>query len=357
MFFKSNHLHKYESIYIKDLHGYVLPHAGTEHSGTIISHTMRFKPTKKFTKVMIIFLPSYNKPNTTYKGNRYYHEYLVPWRSCEYFYSHMNLEYIPINILDNPSFEEYDKDTIYIVSADFSHFLPLQKSIELENKAAKSMMFRDFRSTPYNKIVDHKLSFKYLYQVIPQSFVLQWIGRTRSHGLKGVGYLSFLIREQPNPKTKKPNGIFVTVYDKDMNSRECLGEWFDSHKVWSRKIEKDLVKKVIHLSETTSRLTGGQKISIPLTHYTITYLYKKTTQKMIRGWHGIQNNAFYLSDVFLENTHSNGGWILPGDRRWERGTFSLSDTLKKLNIKSGIDDKSKKYTLYENRVIHLHIKH
>ena len=31
MFFNGQHLHKYESIYLNDLHGYVLPHAGKFH--------------------------------------------------------------------------------------------------------------------------------------------------------------------------------------------------------------------------------------------------------------------------------------------------------------------------------------
>uniref|UniRef100_A0A6C0BTD2 Uncharacterized protein n=1 Tax=viral metagenome TaxID=1070528 RepID=A0A6C0BTD2_9ZZZZ len=351
MFFNSHHLYKHESIYLNDLHGYVLPHAGTEFSGNIISHTLRFKPTKHFNKVYIIYLPSHDKPNASYKNNKYYHEYLVPWKSFDFIFSHKNVEYIPINILENPPNINYDKNSIYIVSADFSHFLTFDKAIKLENKAAKSMIFRNFDNNHYNKIVDHKLSFKYLYDVIPNNFFLQWIGRTRSPGHKGVGYLSFLVREN---KFKDPSGIFVTVYDKDMNAKECLGEWFDKHKKWSSNIEHNLINKVIRLGKQ-GRLTGGHKLNIPLTNYTVTYLYKKKTKNFIRGWHGILKNSFYLPDVFLENTHSNGDWINEDDKEWKKGKFSLTETFNKLNDKSGINDKSKNYTLFESKVFHYKI--
>lgn len=352
MFFNGQHLHKYESIYLNDLHGYVLPHASTEFTGNIISHTLRFKPTKKFNKVMIIFLPSHNKPNALYNGKKYYHEYLVPWKSFDTFFKDKDIEYIPINILENSIIENYDNNCIYIVSADFSHFLPFSKAIELENKASKSMMFRKLNSSHYNNIVDHKLSFKRLYDIIPENYFLHWIGRTRSPGNKGVGYLSFLVRE---PKFKIPNGVFVTVYDRNMNAKECLGEWFKNDKKWTQQIENNLINKVIELGETIGRLTGGQKLNIPLTHYSVTHLYKKKTKNIIRGWHGIFKNAFYLSDVFLENTHSNGDWINSSDTEWKKGNFKLGDTFNKLSKKSGINDKSQNYDLYESKIYHYQI--
>ena len=39
-------LKKCATIIVDDLHGYVLPHAGTKHTGDILSHTLRFKPKK-----------------------------------------------------------------------------------------------------------------------------------------------------------------------------------------------------------------------------------------------------------------------------------------------------------------------
>ena len=137
------------------------------------------------------------------------------------------IKYTGINIKENTNLSpKYDKQTIYIISADFSHHKLFHEAIDLENKAAKSMMFRDYSDTHYNQVVDDIRTFKYVNNIIPKNLSFQWIGRSRSEGLKGVGYLSFLIREPPNPLKKLPNGIFVTVYDSGMVSHECLGEWF-----------------------------------------------------------------------------------------------------------------------------------
>ena len=57
--FSNNDMKEFETIEIDDLHGYVLPHAGTRYTGNILSHTLRFKPKKKFTKVIILYLPSF----------------------------------------------------------------------------------------------------------------------------------------------------------------------------------------------------------------------------------------------------------------------------------------------------------
>ena len=187
---------------------------------------------------------------------------------------------------------------------------------------------------------------------------------------------------------EKPNGIFVTAFDKNMNGRECLGKWFDNNNSnnnnsnnnnsnnsnlnlnWFQKIEDELVNKVIHLAKTTSRLSSGHNLDIPVTNYTITYLYKDIKHNFIRGWHGILHNAFYLSDVFLENTFNNGKWIKNNDTQWQSNNkFNLSETFKKLNIKAGISihlpilkktmKKNKKplkvYTLYSSHVIHYKI--
>ena len=48
MWFNKNDITFKKKISLDDLHGYVLPHAGTKHTGNIISHTLRFKPKKDF---------------------------------------------------------------------------------------------------------------------------------------------------------------------------------------------------------------------------------------------------------------------------------------------------------------------
>ena len=50
MWFNKNDIVISKSITLDDIHGYVLPHAGTKHTGEIISHTLRFKPKKNSLK-------------------------------------------------------------------------------------------------------------------------------------------------------------------------------------------------------------------------------------------------------------------------------------------------------------------
>jgi hypothetical protein len=353
-------------IYLDDLCGYVLPHAGTIFTGKIISHTLQFRPTKKFNKIIILYFPASPYPDI---NNKYYHEYYVPWQSLNTVFKNMGITYIGYNIRDkNLNIEsikrEYDaNNTLIIVSADFSHFLDFQEAINSENRAAYSIMFREFLSSPYKKVVDDMRTFEVLNKVISSNTTLQWVGRDMSIGKQAVGYLSFLLRETPNPTIKNPDGMFVTVFSKDMVARECLGEWFNNKK-WSQKIENDLKFKVIHIGETTSRLTNGTNIEIPLTHFSITYLYKDSSHKFIRGWHGILYKAFYLPDVLLENTFNNGKWITQNDTKWQKGnSFNLAETFDKLNKKAGNKTRKnrKKYsrkannqlfTLYSSSVIH-----
>ena len=153
-----------------------------------------------------------------------------------------------------------------------------------------------------------------------------------------------------------------------MNTRECLGNWYNksSSNTWTLESETDLINKVLPLAQNTSRLTGGMYLDIPVSHYTVTYLYNDTKHKFIRGYHGILHNSFYLPEVFLEHTFENGHWITENDTKWKKGnTFNLSETFTQLNIKAGMKlqntfknlKKTKKNTLpnsklYSSNVIH-----
>ena len=224
--------------------------------------------------------------------------------------------------------------SLIIVSADFSHFLDLQTAIEKENCATHAILHREiYNNLECLKHVDIIDSFKLLYKVIPSNWYLQWIGRTRSPGVKGVGYLSFLIK-QPQAKIKNPDGIFVTAYDEKMHQRECLGEWFNNN--YSVNLEQNLIDRVVNLAKTTSRLTNGNFLEIPITNYTVTYLYRDHKNiKFIRGYHSIKSNAFYLSDVLLENCFDDGIWITQEHVNWPQDyKFKLSNTLKQLKKKA-----------------------
>ena len=397
-------------IKVNDLHGYVLPHAGTSYTGEIISHTLQFRPTKKISKVIILYYPSSETPDIDINdsnGNTlsYYHEYYVPWKSIDYFFNDINndsnnthtikYEGYNINDLSNIDINKIKQrfnilDTLIVISSDFSHFLPFETALELENKAAHALMFRKLENTSYINSVDDVKTYRVFYKIIPKNLQLQWIGRSRSPGDKGVGYLSFLLKEIHIPEILIPNtlpdGIFVTAFDKNMNSRECLGNWYgksnsnsnsnSNNTTWSLDSENKLIDKVIRLARTSSRLTGGRNLDIPISNYTVTYLYRDTKNKFIRGYHGILHNAFYLPEVFLEHTFENGHWITENDKRWSKGKiFNLDETFTQLNIKAGNKlqntfkntkiKKTKKntlsnytlpnYTLYSSNVIHYKI--
>ena len=347
MWFDEKDIFFHDKIFLDNLHGYILPHAGTKYTGNIISHTLRFCPNKSFKNILIIYLPSQESPNI---GNKYYHEYYVPYKCIDMFYP--NKKIIGYNILkDKPNkLKGLNKsNTLIIVSVDFSHFLEYGESLEKDKCAANCIEFKDF-TNPCSDYIDDSRSVKFLNKLFPR-INYQWIGRSRSPGNKGVSYLSFLLRDKPTTKNKIPDGFFVTSYDDNLNSRECLG----NTNSWTPKLEKDLIKRVLYLSRTTSRLTGGEYLEIPVKKYTITYLYNTDSTKFIRGYHAIMSSALYLPSVFLENTYESGKWINSSDGEWDNipssnGNFNLDETLQRLGKKGGLFERN--YKLFTTEVLH-----
>ena len=355
MWFKNRDIAIIKKKVISNLHGYVLPHAGTKYTGKILSETLRFRPKKKFENILIVYLPANFKENVIYNKKKYYHEYFVLYMTLKKVFGEKNYIGYNLNKKNNTDISNLNKNnTLFVISSDFSHYLSFNRAIEIENCGAISMMHKVY-NTRCSDFVDHKRSFKFISNLLPKT-VLQWIGRTRSPGKSGVGYLSFLIRDKPKPNKTKPDAFFITAYDKTMKERECLGN-LDG---WSRKKEKILKKKVINLAKTTSRLTNGMHLEVPITNYTITYLYESRNKKFIRGWHAIKYKALYLPDVFLKHTHNNGDWITNSDNIWKFGKFNMKQTYKKLHIKSRkynktVKNKEKKQ-LYYSEVDHHKIK-
>tara|TARA_A100001015_G_scaffold99919_2_gene111024 strand:+ start:1231 stop:2313 length:1083 start_codon:yes stop_codon:yes gene_type:complete len=355
MWYKNSNIKMYKSIVIDDLQGYILPHAGTRYTGNILSHTLRFKPSMYFTNIYILYYPANAEENITEFNTKYFHEYYVLWKTlthiCKNVWKLNNIIFKGFNIR-NGVLPLKSSNTLYILSVDFSHFLPLKEALHLENCAASAIMHNKLYNYNCLNVVDHIQTLREFKKIMPNS-VLQWVGRTRSPGERSVGYLSFLIRKPPiirKNNEKQPCGIFVTAYDINLTKRECLGEWF--HK-YTLKLEQDLIDKVIYLAKNTSRLTGGIGKQIPISCYSVTYLYKENTKKFIRGWHGIKKDAFYLPDVFLENTFNNGKWITSNDTHWPKNNiFKLNQTFKKLSLKANktVKKYSHRYTLYSTKV-------
>ena len=338
--FSKNDININNIIKMNDLHGYVLPHASTKYTKNVINNTLQFKPTKFFNNIIIIYYPVSETENVLFNGKFYYHEFFVIYKIFKYVIQYIwnipisSVNIIGLNIRNNDEKIIFNNQSLYVVSADFSHFQDMRKILEVENCAAHSIMFRNLNSPKKCiDIIDNSLSFKKLYKIIPKKYILQWIGRSRSPGLKGVGYLSFLIRD--DSIIKKPNGFFVTVYDNMMRSRECLGNIND----WNIDIEQQLINKSLKLANTTSRLTNGRYLKSPIKYYCITYLYNTSSNtKFIRGYHAVMKDSLYLPEVFLENTYENGKWINNKDTTWDHknsSVFDMEETMIKLSIKSG----------------------
>ena len=135
---------KDDLIYLNDLHGYVLPHAGTSHTKHVLNSTLRFTPTKKFKKIYIIYYPAYPKENVEYNGKVYYHEFYVLYRLmthiCNNVWNKENINIIGINIKEREYNGSYESDSLYIISADFSHHKLFAEAHKLENCAAHAIM-------------------------------------------------------------------------------------------------------------------------------------------------------------------------------------------------------------------------
>ncbi len=385
-----------QTIVVDDVCGYVLPHAGTEYTGDIIKHTLRFQPRHldNIRRVYIYYYPANSIPDVTLNvsnqtgslddnydddhrlilssipKNKCHHELYVPFRSILHYFRYwkmniQNIQFIPVNVSEiaggggsgsgsktmrrgkhttasRKRANKYTNGSFFIISADFSHHKPFQYAITAENKAAHAIVTESLSASAsayLNEIDDTRTFRAFMRQHSNLSF--QWIGRTRSPGKRAVGYLSFLIRPvfQPSKIKVHIDGIFVTCYDAEMNARECLGKWFTKNGGWSRSVESGFISEVKRKAQTESRLTGGQGTQIPITRCVITYLFTVRDPGFIRGWHSIQTNAIYLPDVLLEHAKEDGSWITPRDTEWNTSPsnvhrFQLTETLEKLDEKA-----------------------
>ena len=91
---------------------------------------------------------------------------------------------------------------------------------------------------------------------------------------------------------------YLSLFLIKTKSKRMSRSMVQQYSKWSIENEDKFVNKVIHLSKTTSRLTSGKYLKIPVSNYTITYLYHDKSYYFIRGWHGILHNAFYYQMFF-----------------------------------------------------------
>lgn len=368
------------------VYGYVLPHASTAYTADIIKHTLRFQSVTNspdgIRQVIIFYYPAFDQENIhdPQTGKMYFHEYYVPMQSIRTVFPGSGFRFYGYNVRDHtgniPSMARLQPgiDTWIIISADYSHYLPFQEAIELENQAAMALCYKKWDWPQMQHAVDNVATFAHVFRnSLPSSANLRWVGRTRSPGTRGVGYLSFLITEQAKPDiptrlklNNSVSGMFVTCYDTGFHARECLGRWFGGAEVYGRQVELDLVTDVLTKARTTSRLTGGARLDVPVVYYTVTYLFRSTDRQFIRGWHGVlANGAFYLPDVFLENTYESGRWIAGNNMEWPQRTlsngkninkrFNMRPTMDSLSRKAGSIKNTEYFELYDGYVKHVQL--
>jgi hypothetical protein len=201
----------------------------------------------------------------------------------------------------------------------------------------------------------------------------QWVGRTRSPGESAVGYLTFVIRAHWHIPSKRPDGVFVSVYDSNMVAHECIGNFWNTGAAKSAQEindgEKSLVQRALSAGKTSSRLTGGSHTGAVLPYYSITYLFRENPDTtFVRGWHGVKmefergKSAFYLPSVFLKHTFENGTWIQKDDTQWThayRGktqpasaNWDFSETTQQLQKKAGSRESPISIVLYRTESVH-----
>jgi hypothetical protein len=330
-YFNQAHLQWGDPIVVDELYGYVLPHASTAFTGHIVSHTLRFKPKASFDKVVVLYCPASKVENVEVDGVRYFPEYYVPMRCIETALERWGLHaaIVGVNAATKPRNLELFKRCLVVVSADFSHGGPLRNAVEAENIAATALMFKNTETRFMDAAVDDPRTFQLLFRLFP-NFNLQWVGRTRSPGVSGTGYLSFLLVQHFKPRGGM-RGMFVTCYDENMVARECLGN-LGEH---TQQEENELVDKVLKLGQTASRLTGGKDKGPKVRYATITYLYPSGSNVFLRGWHTVEGNVIFLPKLFLEQTFDNGKWIEESDTSWPvPKVFRMDETVAKLNDKA-----------------------
>ena len=366
MWFDSSDILKFQTIPLADIKGYVLPHAGTAYTGNILSHTLRFKPLNFFNTVLILYLPSNETPNVSEGSKSYFHEYYVPMKTLDKtikeYWEYGNKSFVGVNVLNNETIpNNIDlKTTLIVLSSDFSHFLPLSEAIKVENCGARAMMFRNFnKKLDCIQHVDDPRTYKFMYNLFQKNnmnYSLEWVGRTRSPGEKGVGYLSFLIRNNKIPKN--PDALTVSVFNSSMDvlGNETL---LFKNKKWNKNLEQTKVSKTI------ASFNKNENVE----YYKITYLYKDTNKskvlgkktlkikgakgttgaratkgkqnynvsKFIRGWHAIMyKNKIFLPEMMLTNYYDNGQPISIYDTKYpQQYNFNLDRFLKSVKQKKG----------------------
>jgi hypothetical protein len=92
---------------------------------------------------------------------------------CKNYWNYGNKNFVGINLLKNvdSAYLTNLDNCLLIVSADYSHFLPMQEAIKLENCAAHALMHKYFPShLKCIDVIDDVKSFKLMYDYLPKDY-------------------------------------------------------------------------------------------------------------------------------------------------------------------------------------------
>ena len=344
---------RWERVSVNDMHGISLPHASTTvpACARVINHTLRFTPpNERLKQILVLYVPASidefdalndmeNLPKAWHASvlPHAYHEALVPMLSIMHHWPQTKKSEWRLVNVQRQRVPAHMRAAFVVVSADWTHFLPLQRALKIENAAAVALQQGKLSHPAFTGAVDAAIAFREVRRLHRARYVWQWVGRGHSDPDEsrggGVGYLSFILREKPQLDYVLRNavGFFVTAYDSAFKARECLGEYTVSQKALQQLIQ-DVVRKA---SGSHPRLQPNNPNFSNVPYITITPLYN-ARGKFIRGWHAVRAcGSLYLKDVFLEHTYPNGTWISPNDQNWKNsGAWSMQPTLSKLKNKT-----------------------
>lgn len=349
MWFDPAHLSRKPRIPTEGMCGISIPHAGTAHCGGCLSHALRFVPTKMPARLVLVYEPASATPDALDErpsevrvpAKHAYHELIVPLRAILWLWPEtIAAKWLFVNartqtVRGRPSF--------MIVSCDWSHGLPLQQAVYLENRAVKSLLFGNLHSDAARTAIDSPRAF----QQTPKGTHWEWIGRGFSKGTRPVGYMSLLLRKRR--PIQRAYGYFVTAYDDAYRARECLGEIGNP----STAALEALVERVVRLASRAAPRLDHSLGAAPVRHLLVTELHHTHPgERFVRGLHSASAcGATYISNVFLEHVMQNGVWVGPTQTRWTggRGPWSFRPTLRRLAKKGG--RRCEYPTLYRSRVV------
>ena len=69
MWFHAKDMRRHPRITMREMCGVALPHAGTEHCGSVLSHTLRFAPQRMPRKLMLVYEPAIKEPTAHGHGD------------------------------------------------------------------------------------------------------------------------------------------------------------------------------------------------------------------------------------------------------------------------------------------------